>query len=118
MSKPDQPRHRPGLGEYERALRSVLTTSPVAYHATIGKALQSATAGVFLCQLLYWQPRGHDPDGWIWKTREEIYEETALTRYEQEGARKLLTAKGVLEEVRRGVPARMHFRVNFGRLVE
>src|SRR5262249_2261476 len=115
MSKNDQS-HR-GVNLYlQRAIENVLTSRPIAYHASLARAFRSVTAGVFLSQLLYWTPRSQSNDGWIWKTQTDIYEETALTRTEQETARKVLKSTRVLEERRAGVPARLYFRVNMQRL--
>ena len=49
--------------------------------------------------------------GWFYKTQKEIRDETGLTREEQETARRRLISAGVLEEDRRGVPAKLYFRV-------
>jgi hypothetical protein len=83
----------------------------------IAKAVKSVTAGVFISQILYWTPRTKDPNGWIYKTQADIYEETALTRREQETARRILRNQGVLEEKKAGVPCRLYFRVNMAALV-
>jgi hypothetical protein len=88
-----------------------LVDQPVAYHPLISRAVGSVTAGVLLSQFLYWTPRVQDEDGWFYKTQRDIYEETALTRPEQETARKKLKTLGVLEEKNRGVPAKLYFRV-------
>ena len=96
----------------EAALRALLFDQPVAYHPIIARAVGSVSAGVLLSQFLYWTPRTDDPDGWFYKTRDELALETALTRYEQEGARKALKKLGVLEETVRGLPAKIYFRVN------
>ncbi|PRW43041.1 hypothetical protein CSC04_3741 [Enterobacter roggenkampii] len=55
---------------------------------------------------------------WFYKTQADLEEETGLTRYEQEGARKKLVSCGVLEEAKRGIPAKLYFRVNQERLEE
>src|SRR4051812_5666225 len=94
----------------QHAVQAILTDRPIAYHPVLARALGSATAGIFLSQLLYWLPRSNDPAGWVWKTQPEIAAETALTRSEQETARRILRAAGVLEEKRAGVPARLYFR--------
>lgn len=104
--------------ELQRAIEAILGDRPIAYHASLARALNSVTAGVFLSQLLYWQPRSQHTDGWVWKTQEQIYEETALTRREQETARAVLRKAGIIEEKRAGVPAKLYFRVDMQRLVE
>jgi hypothetical protein len=106
-------------GVVQRAIEALLLgTRPIAYHAALARSLKSATAGIFLSQLLYWTPRTHNRDGWIWKTRDDIYQETALTRYEQESARKILKRARILEERLAGVPARMHFRIDLTELIK
>src|SRR5215212_11943853 len=104
--------------QLEQAIQAILSDRPIAYHASLARALGSVTAGVLLSQFLYWQPRSRDPDGWFWKTQVDIADETALSRTETETARKVLVRAGVLEEKRRGVPAKMHFRVNLTKVVE
>jgi hypothetical protein len=64
--------------------------------------------------MVYWHNRMDG--GWMYKTQANITSETALTRDEQETARKRLIALGVLEEELRGVPATMHYRINAERL--
>lgn len=59
--------------------------------------------GLFMSQLLFWDGKGHDPDGWIYKTEKEMERETGLTRSSQRKARKVLVGKGVLEEDKRGL---------------
>jgi len=75
-------------------------------------------AGIFARQLLFWEGKGHDAKGWIYKTEEEMEQETGLTRWAQRKARKVLVRKGVLEEVRRGLPCRLHYRVDLMTLSE
>jgi hypothetical protein len=104
-------------GTLQNTITALLTDRPIAYHPVIAKAVKSVTAGVFLSQFLYWTPRTKDPNGWIYKTQADIYEETALTRREQETARRILREKGVLEEKKAGVPCRLYFRVNMAALV-
>ena len=51
-------------------------------------------------------------DGWFWKTAAEWQRETGLSRREQDSARRILRALGLLEEQRRGMPARRWFRLD------
>jgi hypothetical protein len=100
------------------ALIALLQDRPVAYHPMLAKILGGVKQAIFVSQLLYWHGKGIRPDGFIWKTREEFQEETGLTRYEQETARKHLRDLGVLEEKRKGVPGKMHYRLDTGKLGE
>ncbi len=68
--------------------------------------------GLFMSQLLFWDGKGHDPDGWIYKTEKEMKRETGLTRSAQRKARKVLVGKGVLEEDHRGLPRRLYYRAD------
>ena len=101
---------------------------PVSYYARIGRAVGGAKPGILLCQLLYWtggkdgKRRGHNPDGWVYKSRSEILEETALTRREQETSRRKLRALGILEEKKEPHPHTyrevLYFRVDMAKLHE
>jgi hypothetical protein len=64
--------------------------------------LFGTSAGLLLSQLVYWSDKGHDPDGWIYKTKDEIIEEFGLgSRYEVDQARHRLEEEGMLEMKRR-----------------
>ena len=56
------------------------------------------------------------PEGWIYKSRQEITEETGLSRYEQEKARQTLKAKGFIEEKLSGLPRKLYFRLNLKKI--
>ncbi len=73
--------------------------------------------GLFMSQLLFWDGKGHDPDGWIYKTEKQIERETGLTRSSQRKARRVLVRKGVLEEDKRGLPRRLHYRADLRALM-
>ena len=49
---------------------------------------------------------------WCCRTQTEWERETGLTRREQETARRKLKARGVLDERKSGVPAKLYFRLN------
>ncbi|MDU6388656.1 MAG: replication protein [Pantoea sp.] len=90
-----------------------LLDRPIAYQACFVR-FGGVTGAVLLSQLVYWHNR---MDGsWFYKTQKEIKSETGLSREEQETARRRLISAGVLEEARRGVPAKLFFRVKADRL--
>lgn len=93
-----------------------LADRPVVFYAAFGRIADGATPGLFLAQAWYWSARTRD--GWFWKTRDAWTTETTLTRREQERARARLRALGLLQEERRGVPARMYYRIDPDRLAE
>lgn len=90
--------------------------SPIAYYTAFARVLGGVEAGILTSQFFYWYGKGHDPDGWIYKTQAEIEEETGLTRRNQETARKKLRDLGVLEERYTGMPAKLYYRLNLDRL--
>ena len=92
--------------------------SPVAYYAAFAKVLGGVEAGILASQFFYWYGKGHNPEGWIYKTQSEIEDETGLTRRNQETARKKLRQIGVLEEKYSGMPAKLYYRLNLDMLFE
>jgi hypothetical protein len=84
---------------------------PIAFQRSFVLLTGSVTAALLLSQIVYWAGRAKS-DGWFFKTSTEWEEETGLTRYEQESARKILREKGFIQEAKRGVPCKMHFRLN------
>jgi hypothetical protein len=70
-----------------------------------------------LSQAVYWTGKTKDPQGWFWKTQDEWFEETMLSRKEQESARRRLReitfeGKPLWCEQLRGVPAKLYYRVD------
>lgn len=103
--------------EIFKVLKQVLSR-PIAFHRIFASVGGGATEGLFLSQAYYWSQHTKDPDGWFYKTFDEWFDETALTRREQETARRALKQLNILEEKRKGVPARLYFRVNSDRLYQ
>lgn len=91
---------------------------PIAYHPIIAKAFRSVQLAVLWSQLYYWSDRGHDKDGWVYKTQEEMYEETGMKRSSQETARRLGKKLGLIEEDRRGSPGKIYFKIDLERAIE
>lgn len=89
----------------------------IAYRRAFAQVAGSATAGLFLSQLFYWSDKTKDPEGWFYKTAEEWKSELYLTTTELSKARSALKAKGILEEIKKGVPCKVHYRLNMDRLV-
>lgn len=94
-----------------------LLKRPIAYQPIIAKAFGSVQLAILWSQLYYWSDKGDDPNGWIYKTADELYEETGLKRRGQETARKLGKSLGIIKEKRAGVPATIHFKVDLDETV-
>jgi 5-methylcytosine-specific restriction endonuclease McrA len=95
-----------------------LLDRPIAFHRIFVELTGSVLAAVMLSQAFYWSRRTKHPGGWFYKTQEEWEEETGLKRGEQEAARKRLRDTGFWAEERRGIPARMYFKLDLEVLAE
>lgn len=107
----------------------------VAYRPGLARALGSPLAALFLCQALYWQSRAGENSFWF-KLRDaktdcngvkippadafsQSWEwELGMSRSEQETARKILKRHGLLVESLRGVPAKLHYKVNLSNVYD
>lgn len=89
-----------------------LLDAPIAVSRILVLLLDSFPAGVMLNQCLYWQKRTRHPEGWFYKTREEWSHEITLSRGEQERARKMLKARKILQEERKGMPSRIWYKID------
>jgi hypothetical protein len=94
------------------ALRRLLSDRPIAFHPELARVLGGINEALLFQQIAYWSDKGTDPD-WIYKTQADIEAETTLARTQQENARRKLRSLGVIEEQKRGVPARLYYRVNW-----
>lgn len=102
--------------EYQKLALDILGTRPIAFNPDLARALGSATAGLFLCQILYWWKKGRNPE-MIYKTVKELEEETALTKTQQLTAQKICVRKGVLKVEYKGIPPKRHFRISMKRIL-
>ena len=100
---------------HQAAIYQMLAAKPIAYNPALAEALGSVNAGLLMAQLLYWQNKGSDSN-WIYKTIEEMRQETGLSRANQETALKQIKAKGLIDVKLAGVPAKRHFKINLNRL--
>jgi hypothetical protein len=91
---------------------------PIAFQRCLIPICGSVTAALMLSQAIYWCQRTHRGDGWFYKTHEEWFDETGLTRHQQVTARKLLRKTGFWLENRRGIPAKLYFNVKFDLLAK
>lgn len=79
------------------------------------------TAGaVYLQQLLYWCDKGTREDGFIYKSKDEIYEETGVTQHEQDRLRLLLVKLGCIttETHRANGSPTIHYKANLEKIAE
>ena len=85
---------------------------PVSFHRCLVPVTGGITSALMLSQAI-WTMQALDPtaEGWFIRSQDEWTEETGLSRWEQETARRALRRAGLLEERRFGMPARLWFRV-------
>lgn len=85
----------------------------VVYYPSLARLI-GLKESIFLCQLIYWTPRGRNDkgDGWIYKSVEEMEEETGLSYKEQLRLRKSLSMMGLLEEKYERDSHNLYFKVN------
>lgn len=91
--------------------------TPITFHRCLVRVTDSVTAALMLSQAMAWTDAlAPEVDGWFSKCQSEWTEETGLSRWEQETARRILRNRTLLEERVVGMPARLWFRVNRQRL--
>lgn len=71
-----------------------------------------------ISQLLYWHGKGMRKDGYIFKTEKDLIKELGLTSSQQKHLIWRGKAFGFLHVVRKGVPAKRHYSLNYTKLVE
>lgn len=99
---------------------------PIAFHRIFAELTGSVSAGLMLSQAVYWsgtnkagERRTANADGWFYKSQQEWFEETMLTRKEQETARKHLRDLGsgdIWVEEMKGMPRRLFYRLDLDKL--
>ena len=90
---------------------------PITFHRCLVRVTGSVTAALMLSQAMAWtEDLASEVEGWFMRSQGDWAEETGLSRWEQETARRVLRNCGLLEERKMGMPARLWFRVNRQRL--
>ncbi len=84
----------------------------IPFSPLLAKVAGSISAAILLAQLLHWTGKGQDPDGWIYKSSEELELETGLTYDQQMNARLKLRARGLIQERYRRRSNTLYFKVN------
>ncbi len=98
-------------------LLEIVGAKPVVFNRALAQLANSAGAGLFLSQLLYWDGKGAW-EGWVYKTIKDFHKEIHLNRSEQDRAIKIWKKLGVLEVKRKGIPCKRYFRIHADQLVK
>lgn len=83
--------------------------NPVVLHSNLTKFLGSITASAFLSHMMYWSDKTTNPLG-VYKTCEQITDETGLSKKEQMTARKILRELGLIVETHKRLEHRLYYR--------
>ena len=85
---------------------------PLSFHRCLVPVAGGVAPALMLSQAI-WTTQTLEPieDGWFMRSQEQWTQETGLSRWEQETARRALRRAGLVEERRMGLPARLWFRV-------
>lgn len=88
--------------------------------STVRALSGDGNAALLLHQLIFWSQSdmAEERDGWFFLTTQRLQKETGLSYEVQLRVRQKLVNLGVLEQERRGVPAKNYYRVNLGRIAE
>jgi hypothetical protein len=85
---------------------------PVTFHRCLVPVAGGVTQALMLSQAI-WTTQTLEPaaGGWFMRSQAQWTQETGLSRWEQETARRALRRAGLLEERHMGLPAKLWFRV-------
>jgi hypothetical protein len=110
--------HQQVAQSHRQRVKDLLPNRTVGYSPDLARAVGGATIGLFLSQLLYLSDKGHNPDGWVYKSEAEMGKETGLTKREQQTARRKLLSLGVIAIMRGGWKNTYHFKVIWEKLYQ
>ena len=96
----------------------MLPNRVVGYSPDLARSVGGATTGLYLSQLLFLSDKGHNPEGWVYKSEAEMARETGLTKREQQTARRKLLSLGVIAIMRGGWKNTYHFKVIWEKLYQ
>src|SRR5262245_26199630 len=100
------------MNEHLRKPASPVFHGLLAFQRLLVAVTDSVDAGLMLAHMWYWKDQVRDANGWFCKTHYQWFHETGLSRRCQDAARLILRSRGLIEERRSGIPARLYFRVN------
>jgi hypothetical protein len=110
--------HQQRAQDHRQKVKDMLPNRIVGYSPDLARIVGGATIGLFLSQLLFLSDKGHNPDGWVYKSEAEMGRETGLTKREQQTARRKLLSLGVITIMRGGWKNTYHFKVIWEKLYQ
>jgi hypothetical protein len=86
--------------------------APITFHRCLVPVAGGVTAALLLSQAIWLnETQAQFTQGWFMCSQEQWTQETGLSRWEQETARRELRVAGLIEERLVGMPAKLWFRV-------
>jgi hypothetical protein len=110
--------HQQQAQTHRQKIKELLPNRVVGYSPDLARMVGGATTGLFLSQLLFLSDKGANPEGWVYKSEQEMGKETGLTKREQQTARRKLLALGVIAIMRGGWKNTYHFKVIWEKLYQ
>jgi transcription initiation factor IIE alpha subunit len=110
--------HQQTAHNHRQKIKDMLPNRVVGYSPDLAKLVGGATTGLFLSQLLFLSDKGANPEGWVYKSEQEMCKETGLTKREQQTARRKLLSLGVIAIMRGGFRNTYHFKVIWEKLYQ
>jgi hypothetical protein len=110
--------HQQKAQSHRQRVKEMLPNRVVGYSPDLARMVGGATIGLFLSQLLFLSDKGHNPEGWVYKSEAEMGKETGLTKREQQTARRKLLSLGVIAIMRGGFRNTYHFKVLWEKLYQ
>jgi hypothetical protein len=110
--------HQQQAQSHRQKIKDMLPNRVVGYSPDLARIVGGATTGLFLSQLLFLSDKGHNPEGWVYKSESEMGRETGLTKREQQTARRKLLGLGVIAIMRGGWKNTYHFKVIWEKLYQ
>jgi hypothetical protein len=110
--------HQQVAHTHRQHVKAMLPNRVVGYSPDLARMVGGATTGLFLSQLLFLSDKGANPDGWVYKSEQEMGKETGLTKREQQTARRKLLSLGVIAIMRGGWKNTYHFKVLWEKLYQ
>jgi transcription initiation factor IIE alpha subunit len=110
--------HQQVAQSHRQKIKAMLPNRVVGYSPDLAKLVGGATTGLFLSQILFLSDKGANPEGWVYKSEQEMGKETGLTKREQQTARRKLLSLGVIAIMRGGWKNTYHFKVIWEKLYQ
>jgi hypothetical protein len=110
--------HQQQAHSHRQKIKDMLPNRVVGYSPDLARMVGGATTGLFLSQLLFLTDKGANPEGWVYKSEQEMGKETGLSKREQQTARRKLLSLGVITIMRGGWKNTYHFKVLWEKLYQ